>query len=137
MMVRLLIIALLLNIVTYAENNVSKKTTQNRQILQMMQSELSKGLPKKIDTYTTLIGVEVENQTLVYIYAINTGAKSDESVRRDDMPRMQRAIIQGECRRSKIHFENGMDIEYRYRNALSHAELFRIHISYDNCREFY
>ncbi len=136
-MVRLLVTAVLLSLLLYADTNVSKKMTQNRQILQMMQSELSKGLPKKIDTYTTLVGVDVEDQTLVYLYTINTGAKSDASVRREDMPRMKEAIVQGECRRSKIHFENGMDIEYRYRNALSNAELFRIHISFDNCQQFY
>ncbi len=136
-MVRLLLTAFLLSMLTYADGNVSKKMMQNHQILEMMHSELSKGLPKKIDAYTTLVGVEVEDQTLIYIYTIHTGAKSDASIRRDDMPRMKKAIIQGECRRSKIHFENGMNIEYRYRNAVSNAELFRIEITYENCRQFY
>ncbi len=137
MIVRMCIVGVLVTALGWADANVSRKDRQNSEILEMMKSELSKALPKKIDAYTTLIGIEVEQQTLVYVYTINTGVKSDESVRREDMPRMRKTIIRGECRRSKIHFENGMNIEYRYRNATTQTELFRIHISMKNCQQFY
>ncbi len=128
---------LLLSVHAQSDENIDKKLLQNAQILEMMKEELSKDLPKKIDAYTTFTGVAVEGQTFIYMYEINAGAKSDESVRKNDMPRMKKAIIQGECRRSKIHFENGMTLQYRYKNAITKTDLFKINIEMKDCKEFY
>ena len=130
-------IFLILSVDAQSDENLDKKLLQNSQILEMMKEELSKGLPKKIDAYTTFTAVDVEGQTFIYMYEINTGGKSDESVRKNDMPRMKKAIIQGECRRSKIHFENGMALQYRYKNAITKTDLFNINIDMKDCKEFY
>jgi len=128
---------LVLNIILSADDNYDKKVAQNREILEMMKKELSKGLPKKIDPYTTLVSVDVDALTLISTYEINTGGKSDESVRKNDMPRMTKAIIHGECRRSKVHFENGMAIKYRYKNAVTKKDIFDITISLKDCAKYY
>ncbi len=128
---------LLLSAHAQSDESVNKKLLQNAQILEMMKEELSKGLPKKIDAYTTFVGVDVEGQTFIYIYEINAGAKSDESIRKNDMPRMKKIIIQAECRRSKIHFDNGMALQYRYKNAITKTDLFKINIEMKDCKEFY
>lgn len=127
----------LLAVGVIAKDNYEKKVAQNGEILKLMKEELSKGIPKKIDPYTTLVAVDVEGLTLVSTYEINTGVKSDESVRKNDMPRMRNAIINGECKRSKIHFENGMGIEYRYKNANTKKDIFSIKIKLKECEKFY
>ncbi len=127
----------LFSVTVTADDNYDKKVAQNGEILKMMKEELSKNVPKKIDPYTTLVAVDVDGLTLVSTYEINTGVKSDESVRKNDMPRMRNAIIQGECKRSKIHFENGMAIEYRYKNFNTKKDIFGIKVELKDCEKFY
>ncbi len=128
---------LLVHTTLTAADNYEKKVAQNREILAMMKQELSKSIPKKIDPYTTLVGVEVDDLTLISIYEINTGGKSDEAVRKEDMPRMKKAITRGECHRSKVHFENGMAIAYRYKNAATKKDIFNLTITLKDCEQYY
>ena len=132
-----IVVVALFSVTVTADDNYDKKVAQNGEILKMMKEELSKNVPKKIDPYTTLVAVDVDGLILVSTYEINTGVKSDESVRKNDMPRMRNAIIQGECKRSKIHFENGMGIEYRYKNANTKKDIFGIKIELKDCEKFY
>jgi hypothetical protein len=126
-----------LSITVLADDNYEKKVAQNREILNLMKTELSKNLPRKIDPYTTLVAVDINALTLISTYEINTGGKSDESVRKNDMPRMVKAITHGECKRSKVHFENGMALEYRYKNAATKKDIFNIFISLKDCEKYY
>ncbi|OQX60221.1 MAG: hypothetical protein B5M52_00625 [Helicobacteraceae bacterium 4484_230] len=106
---------------------------QNSEVLKLAVKELSKDLPRKIDAYTTLVNVRKENLTLVYVYEINTGAKSDEAVRKEDHERMRLAVTDGTCRTSKRFLDSGISISYLYNSAKSKKKLFQFDISRKEC----
>ena len=106
---------------------------QNREIVKLSSEELSKTLPQAVDKYTTLTKVEGKDTTLIYIFEINTGAKSDDTVRKEDRTRMQRAVTTGVCRSSKRFLDAQINISYVYISASSRAELFRFDISQEDC----
>jgi hypothetical protein len=106
---------------------------QNRTIVKMASIELSKSLPQKIDPYTTLIKIEGKEEVLLYHFEINTGMKSDETVKNEDRKRMQHAVTNGICNSSQRFLEAGIKISYLYFSARSKAELFRFNVSKTDC----
>jgi len=109
---------------------------QNRNIVKMASEELNKNLPQKIDKYTTLIKIEGKEETLLYTFEINTGAKSDEAVREEDRTRMQKAVTNGICRSSKRFLDAYITISYIYISAKSKNELFHFDVKKADCEYF-
>jgi hypothetical protein len=112
-----------------------KMREQNRKILKMVVDEISKKLPQKIDNYTNMINIRDENLTLIYTFEINTGIKSDESVRKEDKGRMQKVVTKGICTSSKRFLEVGVALVYEYKSAISKEELFSFRITKKRCEE--
>ena len=106
---------------------------QNREIVKLSSEEISKTLPQKIDKYTTLTAVESKDTTLIYTFEINTGAKSDDAVRKEDRTRMQRAVTTGICQSASKFLEVQITISYVYVSAMSKAELFRFDVTQADC----
>jgi len=106
---------------------------QNRSIVAMASESLNKSLPQKIDTYTTLTKIEGKEETLLYTFEIDTGAKSDEAVQKEDRTRMEKAITHGICLSSKRFLKADIHIAYRYLSAKSKKELFRFDIQKADC----
>jgi len=107
--------------------------SQNKKIVSLAAEEMNKTLPQAIDDYTRLIRISARGTVLEYHFEINTGAKSDEMVRKEDHARMQKAITEGVCRSSKRFLDAQISISYIYRSAASKAELFRFDISQEKC----
>ena len=110
---------------------------QNKEIAQLVATELSKTLPKKIDKYTILNSVKAKDSNLIYTFEINTGAKSDETVRKEDKTRMKTAITNGVCRSSKRFMDAQVVITYLYISSTSKEELFRFDIKQSDCPRAY
>ncbi len=106
---------------------------QNREIVKLSSEEISKTLPQTVDKYTTLTTVEGKDTTLVYTFEINTGAKSDDTVRNEDRTRMQKAVTTGICQSSKRFIAAQINISYIYISATSKAELFRFDVTQADC----
>jgi len=106
---------------------------QNRTIVKMASETLSKSLPQKIDRYTTLIKIEGQKETLVYIFEINTGKKSDDEVKSEDQKRMKYAVTNGICNSSQRFLEADIQITYLYLSAKSKKELFRFDVGKADC----
>ena len=106
---------------------------QNKKIVKLASEEISKTLPQKVDQYTRLLKVEGKDTTMIYIFEINTGAKSDETVKNEDRTRMQKAVTKGICRSSKRFLDAKINITYLYRSAASKKELFRFNVSKADC----
>jgi hypothetical protein len=117
------------------EYPVDKFKEQNSQIVKMVVSEISKGLPQKVDKYTTMTEIRDENLTLIYTFEINTGSKSDEAVKKDDKPRMQKAVTKGVCQSSKKFLDANISLAYEYKSATTKKELFTFHITKQKCQE--
>ncbi len=115
------------------EMEISKMKQQNMTIVKMFADEISQKLPQKIDAYTTLEKVEGKNTTIIYTFEINTGAKSDEAVKKEDKTRMKKAVTHGICQSSKRFLQADIDITYIYRSAASKAELFHFNVNKEIC----
>jgi len=106
---------------------------QNREIVKLVATEISKTLPQTIDKYTQLVKVEGKDTTILYTYEINTGAKSDESVQKEDRTRMKEAVTYGICRSSKRFLDAQINISYLYLSSKSKVELFRFDVTQADC----
>ena len=115
------------------ELSIKQLTEQNRKIVKLAAEEMNKTLPQTVDKYTTLVQISAKETTLKYLFEINTGAKSDETVRAEDHARMEKAITEGVCRSSKRFLDAQIKISYLYRSAVSKAELFHFDITQKKC----
>ncbi len=116
-----------------SDNNVQDLKVQNKKIVGLVVKELSKDLPKTIDQYTQFVAIKSDDLTLIYIFEINTGVKSDETVRKEDHSRMQNAVTQGVCRSSQRFLDAQIDISYLYNSAKTKAKLFQFDITQSDC----
>ena len=116
-----------------SDNNVQDLKVQNRKIAALAAQELSKTLPQTIDKYTKLVNVKNDDLTLIYVFEINTGSKSDEMVQKEDHARMQSAVTYGVCRSSQRFLEAQINIAYLYQSAKSKVKLFRFDITQADC----
>ena len=116
-----------------ADSNVQDLKVQNRKIVGLVVEELSKDLPKKVDEFTQFVGMQSDDLTLIYVFEINTGVKSDETVQKEDHSRMQSAVTQGVCRSSKRFLDAQINISYLYNSAKTKAKLFQFDITQTDC----
>ena len=116
-----------------SDNNVQELQVQNRKIIALVVEELSKDLPKTVDQYTQFVGIKSDDLTLVYIFEINTGVKSDEAIQKEDHSRMKSAVTQGVCRSSQRFLDAQINISYLYQSAKSKAKLFQFDITQADC----
>ena len=112
---------------------VEEMQKQKREIVKLSSEEISKTLPQTIDKYTVLTKVEGKDITIIYTFEINTGAKSDEAVKKEDRTRMQKAVTAGICQSSKRFIDAQINISYIYIGAKSKAELFRFNVTQADC----
>jgi len=107
---------------------------QNREIVKLVVAEISKKLPQRVDKYTEFVKIENDDLKLLYTYEINTGSKSDKSVREEDKKRMEGFVVRGICQTSKRFLESNIDISYIYNSAKSKEELFRFDVTSKDCK---
>ncbi|BAF72431.1 hypothetical protein [Sulfurovum sp. NBC37-1] len=124
------------NNITVKEYPLKKMQQQNRSIVKLASEELSRNLPQKVDKYTTLMKIEGKGETLLYIFEINTGTKSDEAVQKEGRTRMQKAVTNGICHSSKRFLDAHIRIAYIYHSATSKKELFRFNVKKKDCEYF-
>lgn len=116
-----------------SDNNVQDLKVQNRKIITLVVEELSKDLPKTVDQYTQFVGIKSDDLTLIYIFEINTGVKSDETIRKEDHSRMESAVTQGVCRSSQRFLDAQINISYLYQSAKTKSKLFQFDITQADC----
>ncbi len=106
---------------------------QNVEIVKLVSKEISDTLPQIVDKFTTLVSVKGINTTLVYTFEINTGSKSDETIKNEDRSRMKRAITKGICQSSSKFLLAGISTSYIYISAISKAHLFQFDVKQEDC----
>ncbi len=112
---------------------VEEMQKQKREIVKLSSEEISRTLPQTVDKYTVLTKVEGKDTTITYTFEINTGAKSDEAVKKEDRVRMKEAVTMGICQSSKRFIDAQINISYIYISGKSKAELFRFDVSQKDC----
>jgi hypothetical protein len=115
------------------QREVDLNLFKNREVLQLAVEQLSRTIPQKIDKYTTLVEIKAEDTTLVYIYEIYTGAKSDEAIKRENHNAMEEAVTLGSCKTSQRFLKSGISIRYVYQSATTKERLFKFDVNYEKC----
>ncbi len=130
---KFLLSVLLLSSTLFADEMAEKIKAQNIEIIKMAVKEISSQLPQRVDDYTQIVDISSKEQTLIYTFEINTGAKSDEAVISEDKSRMKKAVTKGICISSDRFLQSGIDISYVYTSAKSKKELFRFDAKKKDC----
>ena len=99
----------------------------------LLQTELRKQLPQRIDKVTQLTDVTSNDLELLYIHEIDIGTKSTKTVRNEDNSRMKEAITYGVCTRAKNFLDSNIVLTYVYNNAKTKEELFKFKITPKAC----
>ncbi len=108
---------------------------QNRQIVKMAVKAIGDKLPQKVDKYTQFTAISNKDLTLIYTFEINTGAKSDEAVIKEDKKRMEKHVKQGICKSSKRFLDSHINISYIYISAKTKTKLFQFDVTQSDCNE--
>ncbi len=117
---------------------VDKITIQNREVVKMAAKEMASKLPQKVDDFTQFVDIAAKDESLIYTFEINTGAKSDKAVIEEGKERkMGERVISGICRSSKRFIESGINISYIYNSAASKKRLFRFNASKKICEDMF
>jgi hypothetical protein len=112
---------------------ISEMQKQRKEIVKLSSKEISKTLPQRVDKYTVLTKVEGKDTTVFYTFEINTGSKSDDTVRKEDRTRMKKAVTTGICQSSKRFLDADISISYIYISASSKEKLFQFDVSKKDC----
>jgi hypothetical protein len=110
---------------------------QNTEIAKLVATELSKDLPKIVDKFTKFTKIEAIDANLIYTFEINAGAKSDESIIKNDKKRMEKGVTSGICKSSKRFMDALITITYIYRSAATGSKLFQFDIDQQKCYKLY
>ena len=106
---------------------------QNKEIVRLVVKETRKLLPQTIDKYTKFVDIKNNGLTLIYTFEINTGAKSDEAIIREDEARMKKTITKGVCQSSKRFLDAQINITYIYKSAKTDKKLFQFDFTKAKC----
>lgn len=109
---------------------------QNKEIVKLVVEEVGKKLPQKIDDYTQYVSIKSDGLKLISTFEIKTAPKSDETVIKEDKPRMEQFIKKGICQSAKRFLQSDIDITYVYANASTKKELFRFAMTEKDCAEY-
>lgn len=108
---------------------------QNRNVIKYVIEEYKSKLPQKVDEYTSFIDIKSEDLTLVYVFEINSGVKTDETIIQEDKKRMAKVVKYGICNSSKRFLESDINIAYVYNSAATKKQLFRFDVTLKDCIE--
>lgn len=109
---------------------------QNKEIVSLVVEEVGKKLPQKVDNYTQYVSIKSECLNLISTFEINTAPKSDETVIKEDKPRMEQFIKKGICESAKRFLQSDIGITYVYTNASTKKELFRFAMTEKDCSTY-
>lgn len=110
---------------------------QNKEIVKLVVEEVGKTLPQKVDNYTQYVSIKSEGLRLISTFEIKTAPKSDETVIKEDKPRMEKFIKQGICQSAKRFLMSNIAITYVYSNASTKKELFSFSMTKEKCSKYW
>ena len=106
---------------------------QNKQITKLAAEQIAKSLPQVVNKYTTATNIKAIGSNLIYIYEINTGAKSDKSVIAEDRMKWEKLYIKNVCQRSKRFLDAQIKLSYQYLSAKTKVKLFQFDVTQEKC----
>ncbi|WP_201353305.1 hypothetical protein [Hydrogenimonas urashimensis] len=126
----------MLSTLLMADELAEKIRLQNQNVVKAAAHELSKELPKRVDPFTRLTGIDADGVMLIYTFEIDAGPKSDDQIIKEGKERMRRNVMAGVCSTSQRFLKSGIVISYRYISAASKKPLFRFDVAEKDCSTF-
>ena len=117
---------------TGGDLSIDKLREQNRIIVQKAAEGIGETLPQKVDDYTKLVAIDANGTRLTYTFEVNTGAKSDATMRKEGA-RMAPRIFQGICNSAKRFMEADISLRYRYISSATKTEVLRVDANKSTC----
>ena len=106
---------------------------QNKNVIKFVIEEYKRKLPQKVDNYTQFVDISSKDLTLIYTFEINTGAKSDETVIKEDKKRMGEMVKLGICKSSQRFLDSDINLSYVYNSQATKKELFKFNVTKKDC----
>jgi len=106
---------------------------QNIEIAAMAATQLSKDLPKTINKFTKIVEIKAVGINLIYIYEINTGAKSDDAIIAEDRTKWEQIYVQNICKSSKRFIDAKIELSFIYKSAITKRKLFQFDVNQKKC----
>ncbi len=117
---------------TGGDLSVDKLRAQNRIVVQKAAEGIGETLPQKVDPFTKLIAIDANGTRLIYTFEVNTGAKSDATLRKEGA-RIAPRILEGICRSADRFMQADISLTYRYISSASRAEVLRVDADKSKC----
>ncbi|GEM_PF-1195209 len=112
--------------------NADKMRRQNLSVVKKAVEGLRQTLPQKVDDYTQLVAIDGNGTRLIYTFEVNTGAKSDETMRKEGT-RMAPRILKGICRSAERFMDADISLTYRYISSATRTEVLRVDADKSKC----
>jgi hypothetical protein len=119
---------------TGGDLSVDKMREQNLNVVKKAVEGMRENLPQKVDSFTKLITVDSNGTQLIYTFEVNTGAKSDDTMRKEGL-KMAPRILKGICGSAKRFIEADISLSYRYISSATRTEVLRVDGDKSKCPE--
>ncbi len=114
-------------------SGIDKVRLQNEAVVQAAVKGIKENLPQKVDPYTTMVDVQGRGTTLVYIFKVDAGPKSDTQLIEEGKDRMTRNVTRGTCRNAVRFLKSGITLVHRYLSAHTGKKLFDVVVRPKDC----
>jgi len=119
---------------TGGDLSVDKMREQNLIVVKKAAEGIGETLPQKVDAFTKLIAIDANGTRLIYTFEVNTGAKSDETMRQEGV-KMAPRILTGMCGSAERFIDADISLTYRYLSSASNQEVLRVDADKKICPE--
>jgi len=117
---------------TGGDLSIDKMREQNLIVVKKAAEGIRQSLPQKVDDFTKLIAIDSNGTRLTYTFEVNTGAKSDETMRKEGM-KMAPRILKGICHSAERFMEADILLTYRYVSSATRNEVLRVDADKSKC----
>ncbi len=112
--------------------SADKMREQNLNVVKKAVEGMRETLPQKVDDYTQLVAIDGNGTRLIYTFEVNTGAKSDETMRKEGA-KMAPRILEGICRSAERFMDADISLTYRYISSATRTEVLRVDADKSKC----
>jgi len=113
--------------------SIDKLREQNLNVVRKAVEGIRENLPQQVDAYTKLVDVESNGTTLIYIFEVKAGVKTDTALKEEGAQMVPR-IREGICLSSKRFLEADISLRYQYISSTTKTEVLRVDVNKTQCQ---
>jgi len=113
--------------------SIEKIREQNLNVVQKAVEGIGENLPQKVDAYTTFTQIKSNGTELIYIFEVDGGVRSDETLKAEGAERIAPVVKQGICHQLKRFLDSDIDISYRYFSKATKKQILQVDVTKKDC----